>query len=492
MLDTEFSPYQDLAQAPIAAEVAFLEDANQPGLLDLSGSADLHPLLLADPMDGVGMRELVFFDEKLPQHQQLIADLQKNGCDRNLEVVELESDRNGIEQVSEILSKRSDLAAVHFISHGTDGQINLGNACLNSNALQQNADAISTWGKALTETGDILFYGCNIAAGRDGQGLLKAIADLTGADVAASTDLTGHRSLGGDWELEHRVGLIGVEVAVSVAVQEQWLGILPTYTEFTNSTAALEIKSDANHGQTFTHTSGAGTYTVNQISLMLHRESDVSPQTITVQLRDSWDGTVLGTATIASGSLSTSQAWYDLSIGDVTLNDGQSYTIRVSSDTTAGKVHLGFNSSGGYSAGTRIETDGSALPGEDVAFKVGFSTSSIVGTVFHDVDGDADVSEAGTLVFNGATVRLWRDNGDAAPGSTDTLLRTTTTDASGHYSFTGLLDGTYWVTVDSKTLGASGYKSGYAADDVWAEQTYGVTGSASGAGEIPCAGALFG
>ena len=61
---------------------------------------------------------------------------------------------------------------------------------------------------------------------------------------------------------------------------------------------------------------------MNQISLMLHRESDTSPQTITVQLRDSWDGTVLGTATIASGSLSTSQAWYALGIGDVTLNDG--------------------------------------------------------------------------------------------------------------------------------------------------------------------------
>jgi hypothetical protein len=202
LLDTEFSPYQDLAQTPIAAEVAFLEEANQTALLDLSGSADLHPQLLADLMDGVGMRELVFFDEKLPLHQQLIADLQKNGCDRSLEVVELESDRNGIEQVSEILSERSDLAAVHFITHGTDGQISLGNACLNSTTLEQNINAISSWGKALTETGDLLFYGCNIAAGSDGQNLVKSIALLTGADVAASTDLTGHRSLGGDWELE--------------------------------------------------------------------------------------------------------------------------------------------------------------------------------------------------------------------------------------------------------------------------------------------------
>jgi len=54
LIDTEFSPYQDLVQTPIAAEVAFLEDANKPGLLDLSGSANLHPQLLADLMDGSG------------------------------------------------------------------------------------------------------------------------------------------------------------------------------------------------------------------------------------------------------------------------------------------------------------------------------------------------------------------------------------------------------------------------------------------------------
>jgi hypothetical protein len=247
LLDTEFSPYRDLAQAPIAAEVAFLEDANQPALLDLSGSADLHPQLLADLMDGVGMRELVLFDGNLPHHQQLISDLQENGSNRNIEVVELESDRNGIEQVSEILSERSDLAAVHFVTHGADGQINLGNTWLNSTILQQNTDAISSWGNALTETGDILFYGCNIAGGSDGQRLLDDIAELTGADVAASTNLTGHRSLGGDWDLEANDGWIETPLALSATFQDLWNGLLATFTVInTNNSGAGSLRQAIN------------------------------------------------------------------------------------------------------------------------------------------------------------------------------------------------------------------------------------------------------
>src|SRR5210317_74271 len=82
--------------------------------------------------------ELVFVNENIADYEQLIADLQGSDANRIIEVVVLESDRDGIEQVSDILAERSDLAAVHFISHGADGQINLGNSWLNSSNLQQN------------------------------------------------------------------------------------------------------------------------------------------------------------------------------------------------------------------------------------------------------------------------------------------------------------------------------------------------------------------
>ena len=80
-------------------------------------------------------RELVIVNEDVADYDQLIADLQGSDNNRIIEVVVLEADRDGIEQVSEILADRSDLAAVHFITHGADGQINLGNSWLNSTTL---------------------------------------------------------------------------------------------------------------------------------------------------------------------------------------------------------------------------------------------------------------------------------------------------------------------------------------------------------------------
>jgi hypothetical protein len=172
------------------------------------------------------MREFVFLDENLIDSQQLVADLERHYGNRNIEVVALESDRDGIEQVTQVLSEQSNLAAVHFITHGADGQINLGNTWLNSTTLQQNTDAVSAWGNALSETGDILFYGCNIAAGSDGKNLLSAVSDFTGADVAASDDPTGSATLGGDWDLEQQTGPIETPVVISPAGQASWTQIL--------------------------------------------------------------------------------------------------------------------------------------------------------------------------------------------------------------------------------------------------------------------------
>ena len=183
-----------------------------------------------DMMEVARIRELVFVNENVAGYQQLIADLQGEDSNRIIEVVVLKGDRDGIEQVSEILAVRSDLAAVHFISHGTDGQILLGNSSLDSTTLQQNIAAISSWGNALTETGDILFYGCNIAAGSAGQHLLNDIARITGADVAASSDLTGNAKSGGDWVLEYENGEIETDLTFSPGAQQHWSGVLATFT----------------------------------------------------------------------------------------------------------------------------------------------------------------------------------------------------------------------------------------------------------------------
>jgi VCBS repeat-containing protein len=53
---------------------------------------------------------------------------------------------------------------------------------------------------------------------------------LTGADVQASTDLTGNISLGGDWDFEVSTGTIETVLAIDYDAQMNWAGVLGTET----------------------------------------------------------------------------------------------------------------------------------------------------------------------------------------------------------------------------------------------------------------------
>ncbi len=171
------------------------------------------------------------------------------------------------------------------------------------------------------------------------------------------------------------IGTIGNSILGNQIYSNDGLGIdlnggdSISYTSFESSNNEREIKSDTNFGQTFSYTSGSGSYVVNRLSIQL-REDAAPSQTITVSLRDSWNGTVLGSATVSSASLTGSMQWYDFDFSDVVLTDGTSYTLRVTSDTTDGKVYLGVNDSGGYGNGTLLDVNGSPIGSEDMLFRV--------------------------------------------------------------------------------------------------------------------------
>jgi len=139
-----------------------------------------------------------------------------------------------IRLITSTLSEQRDLDAVHIISHGSEGVIDLGGTQLEFDTLLANSTAIQGWSEAFSEQGDILIYGCNLAASAGGQALVESLARLTGADVAASDDITGNASLGGNWELEYRQGEIDTQIAVSAMLQQQWDGLLaaPTFWDY--------------------------------------------------------------------------------------------------------------------------------------------------------------------------------------------------------------------------------------------------------------------
>jgi hypothetical protein len=83
--------------------------------------------------------EIVFVDTGVDHYQALVDDL-LNSADtsRNIEVVLLDSERDGIDQMSETLQGLDNLDAIHIISHGDDYTARSGNTSLNLNTQTAN------------------------------------------------------------------------------------------------------------------------------------------------------------------------------------------------------------------------------------------------------------------------------------------------------------------------------------------------------------------
>jgi hypothetical protein len=175
-------------------------------------------------------KELVFIDAGAPNYQQLINDLLKAQAEgRPIEVVVLESGRDGVEQITEAMAERRDVSAVHIVSHGSDGSLSLGDTKLNAYNMERYRDAIAGWQGSLAEGADLLIYGCDFAGSAQGRDMVDTNSALNGADVAASKDKTGVADRGGDWELEYEAGEIETGLAFSSELQEDWRGTLADY-----------------------------------------------------------------------------------------------------------------------------------------------------------------------------------------------------------------------------------------------------------------------
>ncbi len=130
---------------------------------------------------------------------------------------------DGIEEMADILASYENLDAVHIMSHGGPGAIHIGADTLDADSITtEYADELAVIGESLSDDGDILIYGCNVAMGDTGGELVSLLAEATGADVAASSDDTGAADHGGDWDLEVTDGTIETAAIAATA----WDGIM--------------------------------------------------------------------------------------------------------------------------------------------------------------------------------------------------------------------------------------------------------------------------
>ena len=177
---------------------------------------------------GVGMEleikrthEIVFIEDNVEDYGLIISAI---GADKEIHI--LDSSQNGLDQIVALLRGRSNIDALHIIGHGTRGALNLGSFTLNEATLAANAAQVQAIGQSLRPDADILLYGCNVAAGAAGREFVKDLAAVSGADIAASTNLTGAAEQGGDWQLELSQGDIEAQAAVDPELAKSYSQVL--------------------------------------------------------------------------------------------------------------------------------------------------------------------------------------------------------------------------------------------------------------------------
>ena len=118
----------------------------------------------------------------------------------------LSPDRDGVEQISEVLARYQSyvtISTVYIIAHGSPGSLQIGDRTLSLSTLSDYELALKAWFKRSHFTvPQLCLYGCSVAAGDAGKEFVQQLSEITGAEVSASSSPIGHDALGGTWHLD--------------------------------------------------------------------------------------------------------------------------------------------------------------------------------------------------------------------------------------------------------------------------------------------------
>jgi hypothetical protein len=171
-------------------------------------------------------RVLVFIDARLAARVDLMQYI-----DPSWQVVVLDPDEDGLTQIQQAVSGYTGLKALHVLTHGAQGQLQLGSTWLTEESLSDRSQTLTLISQSLAPGADLLLYGCHVAQGQVGASFVQMLAKMTNSDVAASQDATGAAEAGGNWTLEvfsgavealpmaalSFMGLLGLIVGTSLA-----------------------------------------------------------------------------------------------------------------------------------------------------------------------------------------------------------------------------------------------------------------------------------
>jgi uncharacterized delta-60 repeat protein len=443
--------------APDAAAKALIPDA--PAAVEVRA---------ADPTKDNGKKEVVFVDTSVADYKTLEA-----GVRAGVGIVEIGGSKDGLAQMAKWAETHNGFDAIYILSHGSEGALHLGTNTVTDTTLAAAAAQaeLAEIGHSLNAGGDLLLYGCDVAKGSDGAQFIAGLAAATGADVAASTDVTGAAAKGGDWTLETSTGKV-----TSDPLNEtlgDFTGILGADTApLVVATGSGKIVLDPEAYSS----GGKAVFALSDGKLLVAANSQPDSATNHVSLtRLNADGTLDTSFGVSGVAVMPNATGRTLNILSAALqSDGKVVAAGVAHDGSYGSqdfVVMRFNADG--SADTTFGSNGITITdmGSDKDFGITVA-----------IDGNNRIIVAGQHLISGATY----DFAVARYTSAGVLDTSFSSDGKAYVSITGTSTSTYTgmtVQSDNKIIlvGIAGF-SGYSEFGVARLDTGGALDTTFGTG----------
>ena len=176
-------------------------------------------------------QSVVFVDSRVKDADSLL-----KGVAPGTQVVQLDASKDGLQQIADYLDHHQGVSSVQIIAHGNAGDLWLGDSYLSADNVAARSAVLTEIGKDMNVGGDIMIYGCYTAEGERGLSFIDSLAQLTGRDVAASSNRTG---VGGDWNLEIATGNIESANVLSTQSMSEYQWGLATWTATNNANTGV-------------------------------------------------------------------------------------------------------------------------------------------------------------------------------------------------------------------------------------------------------------
>ncbi|MCD2515334.1 DUF4347 domain-containing protein [Massilia sp. G4R7] len=310
-------------------------------------------------------KQIIFIDAAINNVQAILDSLPQGA-----EVIRLDANIDGLSQIATALAQHRDVTGVHIFSHGSAGVLQLGSVTIGLNSFDTHSADFAVIRASLKQGADLLLYGCDVAAGPTGQAFMATLAAATGADVAASTNLTGATSLGGDWTLEASTGSIETATIAANAMQGTLAaptinGLAPSIT-YTEGAQAIAVNNNVTFNGGSAYGGGYVRYEVGSAN-----GADV------LQLQSAANANAAGAVTVDDGTVYLGNGTGKDAIGSIDANfngvNGKALQVNFSANFTNPSFEANGGSVTGWTIGNQWVNLGTTVIGgfvspEDTTF----------------------------------------------------------------------------------------------------------------------------